>query len=103
MASETAQRHVTEIVERDTIEMEPLLQTDDLKDVPNRAKYGANFHPFVRLMGTLSDSWTIFDFDVFSVRFFTSICSDIVTVFTTFILVKSKMLKMRSSPGCRVV
>ena len=75
MASETAQRHVTDIVERDTKEMEPLLQTEDLKDVPSGAKHGVNFLPFVRLMGTLSDSWTIFDFDVFSVRFFAQILS----------------------------
>ena len=75
MASETAQHHVTEIVERDASQMEALLQMDTLKGVNDIAKFGFYEHLFLRLMGTISNSWNIFDFDVFIV----SICSDIFT------------------------
>ena len=68
-ASETAQRHVTEFVERDAREMETLIQTeqDALKGTSDVKKLGY-IRRFFRLMGKLSDEWNIFDTDVFNVR-----------------------------------
>ena len=59
LASETAQRHVAEIVERDTREMEPLLQMEEkaLKGVTDITKYDTKWHQFYRHMGIISDSW----------------------------------------------
>ena len=59
MASETAQRHVTEIMERDAREMQTLIQTV-------RKMQGTQ--DVVRNIDELSEEWDLFDADVFTVR-----------------------------------
>ena len=70
LASETAHRHVREILEKDAREMETLIQTEEdaLKGIDDLRKQGINYGRFFRIMGTLSDELNIFDFDVFAVR-----------------------------------
>ena len=59
MASEAAQRHVTEISERDTREMGGLIRT---------AREVQEAESIIFKIGQLSEEWSIFDANVFIVR-----------------------------------
>ena len=71
MASETAQRHVTEIVERDIREMETLiLVTNKVKEGSRQvAELTTDTGYRFAFAGKLNDEWTLFDSSVFIVRF----------------------------------
>ena len=71
LASETVQRHVPEIVERDTWEIDRLIWTEGevqkgVFEVVALAGYTTYRFAFA---GALSDNWTIFNGSVFIVRF----------------------------------
>ena len=69
MASEAAQRHVTEIMERDAREMGGLIEAADVVTAGVRTldqDYN-DWEAFYHHMGRLSPSWSIFDEDVFLV------------------------------------
>ena len=70
LASETAHRHVREILEKDAREMEALIEAEEhaLKGINDLRKHGFNIRRFLRIMGTLSEEFNIFDVDVFNVR-----------------------------------
>ena len=62
MASETAQRHVKEIVERDDREMRTLIRTSKDPDMIEFANEGSIYE-----IGYVSDEWNLFDENVFIV------------------------------------
>ena len=71
LASETVQRHVTEIVERDAWEIDRMIWAEEevrkgVFDVVVLAGHTTYRFAFA---GALSDNWTIFNGSVFIVRF----------------------------------
>ena len=71
LASETPQRHVTKIVERDAREMAGLIEAAEAVGVGVRTLaqeyYPSFWEGLYKHMGRLSTSWSIFDQDVFLV------------------------------------
>ena len=98
LASETAQRHVTEIVGRDAKEMGGLIEAANTMGVGIRTLANDYYPSFVkglyRYMGRLSRWWSIFDQEVFLVSF-TSVPMPITRMFLVWWKSQQK-LRIRS-------